>query len=27
VEEGIASYLFENPKHPRTKAFLDAVLY
>jgi len=27
VEEGVASYLFENPKHPRTKAFLDAVLY
>lgn len=27
VEEGIASELFENPRHPRTKAFLDAVLY
>jgi len=27
VEEGIASELFENPQHPRTKAFLDAVLY
>lgn len=27
VEEGIASELFENPKHPRTKAFLDAVLH
>jgi len=27
VEEGIAAELFENPRHPRTKAFLDAVLY
>ena len=27
VEEGIASELFENPRHPRTRAFLDAVLY
>ena len=27
VEEGIAAELFENPQHPRTKAFLDAVLY
>ncbi|MCL5986721.1 MAG: amino acid ABC transporter ATP-binding protein [Actinobacteria bacterium] len=27
VEEGIASEIFEQPKHPRTKAFLDAVLY
>ncbi|MCL5073126.1 MAG: amino acid ABC transporter ATP-binding protein [Actinobacteria bacterium] len=27
VEEGIASVLFENPRHSRTKAFLDAVLY
>ena len=26
VEEGIASDIFENPQHPRTKAFLDAVL-
>ena len=27
VEEGLASDIFENPQHPRTKAFLDAVLY
>ncbi len=27
VEEGLAQDIFENPKHPRTKAFLDAVLY
>jgi len=27
VEEGLASDIFENPHHPRTKAFLDAVLY
>jgi len=27
VEEGLASEIFERPKHPRTKAFLDAVLY
>jgi ABC-type polar amino acid transport system ATPase subunit len=26
VEEGLASDIFENPQHPRTKAFLDAVL-
>ena len=26
VEEGLANDLFENPQHPRTKAFLDAVL-
>jgi polar amino acid transport system ATP-binding protein len=26
VEEGVASDIFENPQHPRTKAFLDAVL-
>jgi polar amino acid transport system ATP-binding protein len=26
VEEGRASDIFENPQHPRTKAFLDAVL-
>lgn len=27
VEEGLASDIFENPQHPRTKAFLAAVLY
>jgi ABC-type polar amino acid transport system ATPase subunit len=27
VEEGIATDIFENPQHPRTKAFLKAVLY
>lgn len=27
VEEGLASEIFEHPKHPRTKTFLDAVLY
>jgi len=27
VEEGIATDIFENPQHPRTKAFLNAVLY
>ncbi len=27
VEEGLASDIFENPQHPRTKAFLNAVLY
>lgn len=27
VEEGLASEIFDQPKHPRTKAFLDAVLY
>ncbi|MDD5660152.1 MAG: amino acid ABC transporter ATP-binding protein [Actinomycetota bacterium] len=27
LEEGIAADIFENPKHPRTKAFLDAVLH
>lgn len=27
VEEGIAEDIFENPQHPRTKAFLKAVLY
>jgi ABC-type polar amino acid transport system ATPase subunit len=27
VEEGLAENIFENPKHPRTKAFLDAVLH
>jgi ABC-type polar amino acid transport system ATPase subunit len=27
VEEGIASDIFENPQHPRTKEFLNAVLY
>ena len=27
VEEGIAADIFENPQHPRTKAFLKAVLY
>ena len=27
VEEGFAEELFERPKHPRTKDFLDAVLY
>jgi polar amino acid transport system ATP-binding protein len=26
VEEGLAADIFENPQHPRTKAFLDAVL-
>ncbi len=26
VEEGLAAEIFENPKHPRTKLFLDAVL-
>ncbi|HEX7561335.1 MAG TPA: amino acid ABC transporter ATP-binding protein [Candidatus Humimicrobiaceae bacterium] len=27
VEEGLATDIFENPQHPRTKAFLNAVLY
>lgn len=27
VEEGLAADIFENPRHPRTKAFLDAVLH
>jgi ABC-type polar amino acid transport system ATPase subunit len=27
VEEGLATDIFENPQHPRTKAFLKAVLY
>jgi len=27
LEEGRAADIFENPKHPRTKAFLDAVLH
>jgi polar amino acid transport system ATP-binding protein len=27
VEEGLASEMFDRPKHPRTKIFLDAVLY
>ncbi|MCL5073701.1 MAG: amino acid ABC transporter ATP-binding protein [Actinobacteria bacterium] len=27
LEEGRAEDIFENPKHPRTKAFLDAVLH
>lgn len=27
VEDGLASDIFDNPKHPRTKAFLDAVLH
>ena len=27
VEDGFASEIFDNPKHPRTKAFLDAVLH
>jgi ABC-type polar amino acid transport system ATPase subunit len=27
IEEGIATDIFENPQHPRTKAFLKAVLY
>ena len=27
VEEGMAADIFENPQHPRTKAFLKAVLY
>jgi len=27
VEEGVASDIFENPQHPRTKGFLKAVLY
>ena len=26
LEEGLASDIFDNPQHPRTKAFLDAVL-
>jgi ABC-type polar amino acid transport system ATPase subunit len=26
MEEGLASDIFDNPKHPRTKLFLDAVL-
>jgi polar amino acid transport system ATP-binding protein len=26
VEEGLAAEIFEHPKHPRTKLFLDAVL-
>lgn len=26
IEDGLADEIFENPKHPRTKAFLDAVL-
>ncbi len=26
IEEGLANEIFENPRHPRTKAFLDAVL-
>lgn len=26
VEDGLADEIFENPRHPRTKAFLDAVL-
>lgn len=26
VEEGLSDEIFENPRHPRTKAFLDAVL-
>lgn len=26
LEEGLASDIFDNPKHPRTKSFLDAVL-
>ena len=26
VEEGLASEIFEHPRHPRTKLFLDAVL-
>ncbi|MBM3700687.1 MAG: amino acid ABC transporter ATP-binding protein [Actinobacteria bacterium] len=27
VEEGLAADIFENPRHPRTKVFLDAVLH
>jgi len=27
IEEGLASDIFEHPKQPRTKAFLNAVLY
>jgi len=27
LEEGRAADIFENPRHPRTKAFLDAVLH
>ncbi|MHB1346202.1 MAG: amino acid ABC transporter ATP-binding protein [Candidatus Humimicrobiaceae bacterium] len=26
LEEGLAADIFDNPKHPRTKSFLDAVL-